>query len=176
VATRTKILLGLLAAAVGLYLYSRTQSGSAAVAYLTQYVGDLLSGPRGIRNNNPGNIRRNGIAWQGLLSQADCEAAGLTYDATFCQFDTPANGVRAIGRILTSYSSRGLVTVDSIIREWSATDQDAYVANVAAALQVDPQETIDVQSQLPALAIGIIQQEEGQQPYAVSDIQSWVYQ
>lgn len=169
--------LGIIAA---LYLFSRTQAGQDALAPITNYVGDLLSGPRGIRNNNPGNLVRNAVKWQGLLTQAQVEALGWTWDAKFCQFDTPANGVRAIGHVLLSYQSRGLSTVDECIREYSATDQDAYVANVTAALGLDASNggqfvQIDVGSNLPALATAIIQQEEGQQPYALSDIATWVY-
>jgi hypothetical protein len=171
---QTQLLLVALGAAIGLYLFSRTTAGAAAVASVTQYVGDLLT-PRGIRNNNPGNVVRNSIAWQGALSQADVEALGLKWDATFVQFDQPGNGVRAIGHILTTYSNRGLTTVDDMIRAWSQTDQDVYVANVATLLGVQPTDVIDVQSELPQLALGIIQQENGQQPYAVSDVAAWVY-
>lgn len=164
-----------LGAAVALWLYSRTDQGQAVVSSIAKKAGDLLGAPRGIRNNNPGNIRRNNVNWQGALSRAAVDQAGLEWDDTFVQFDTPANGVRAIGHILMSYQARNLVSVDSIIRTWSATDQDAYVANVSDALQVQPDDVIDVQASLPQLATAIIQQENGQQPYADSDIQEWVY-
>src|SRR4051812_3970584 len=52
VRTQTYIFLGALAAAVGLWLFSRTSPGQSAVAGLADYVGDLVNGPRGIRNNN----------------------------------------------------------------------------------------------------------------------------
>lgn len=156
-------------------MFSRTGAGQSAVATVTDYVGNLLSGPRGIRNNNPGNIVRNGIAWQGALSQAQVEAAGQTWDTKFVQFDQPSSGVRAIGHILTSYGARNLSTVDAIFRTWSQTDQDAYVQNGAAALGVGPFDSIDVQSALPALALVIIQQENGQQPYDESAVAEWVY-
>lgn len=158
-----------------LYLFSRTDTGAGALASVTDYVGNLLSGPRGIRNNNPGNIRRNSIAWQGALSQAQVEAAGNTWDPNFVQFDLPDNGVRAIGHILTSYSQRGLTSVSALILTWSETDQAAYIANVAAALGVDPGDTIDVVGNLPALATAIISQENGEQPYDPGAIQEWVY-
>jgi len=174
VAKQTQLLLVALGAAIGLYLFSRTTAGAAAVASVTQYVGDLLT-PHGIRNNNPGNIKRNSIQWQGAMDQAGVAAAGLTWDPVFVQFDQPANGVRAIGHILTTYSNRGLTTVDDIIRTWSSTDQDAYVANVAALLGVQSSDVVDVQSELPQFALGIIQQENGQQPYAVGDVAAWVY-
>ncbi len=171
---RSTLLLVLLGAAIGFYLFSRTDTGAAAVSAVTDYVGNLLT-PKGIRNNNPGNIERNGIAWQGLLSRADVEAAGLTWDPIFCQFATPADGVRAIGHVLKAKASRGLVNVHDIIADYSTTDQVPYIENVSAALGVGEYDTIDVQSNLPALATAIIQQENGQQPYAANDIQEWVY-
>lgn len=182
-------LLGGLAAAGALWFYSRTQSGSDAIGSAIDTVGNLLSdsGKEGIRDNNPGNIVRNNIPWQGLLSQAQVEALGVTWNPKFCQFDTPANGIRAIGHVLLSYQSRGISTCDEIIRGpggagggWSATDQDAYVANLTTAVGLDPTNggqfvQIDIGSNLPALATAIITQENGQQPYALSDIQTWVY-
>lgn len=171
---------GALAAAVGLYLYSRTQSGQAAVAYVSDAVGNLLT-PRGIRNNNPGNIERSNIQWQGSISADQVQQLlQVPYDVTFEQFASPNYGVRAIGHILLSKQSRGLTSVDAIIRDYSKTDQDAYVRNVTTALGLDPNsggqyQDIDVGAVLPTLAIAIIQQENGQQPYQPSDIANWVY-
>lgn len=172
--TQSFWLWGALAAAVGLYLYSRTQSGQAAVAYVADAVGNLLT-PRGIRNNNPGNIERNSIAWQGALTADQVAAAGAAWDPVYVQFDTPANGVRAIGHVLRAKQARGLATVDAVVRDYSSTDQAAYVANVAGYLGVDPEQEIDVAAVLPAFATAIIQQENGQQPYQLSDIANWVY-
>lgn len=196
---RAIALLGALAvAAVVAYLYfaNRAQpvaadptSSSSSGGSVSDAVASVLQDfavsvgfgtPRGIRNNNPGNIVRTTVAWEGQLDQASVEAAppgglGITWDPTFVQFDTPANGVRAIGHVLLSKAARGLSSVDQIIRDYSATDQDGYVANVAAALGVDPHTTLDVPAVLPQLAAAIIQQENGQQPYASSDIQQWVY-
>ena len=47
----------------------------------------------GLRNNNPGNIRYNGIQWQGLLGK----------NKGFCVFDTCLNGTRAIAKIWKVY-------------------------------------------------------------------------
>ena len=173
-ANRTAILYIGLGAALGLYAFSRTSAGQSAIASVSQFVGDMLT-PRGIRNNNPGNIQRNSIAWQGALPRATLEAAGRSWDATFVQFDTPANGVRALGHVLLSKAARGLTTVDSIIRDYSTTDQDVYVENVAAALGVDPGDAIDVSANLPTMAAAIVQQENGEQPYDPNDLQEWVY-
>jgi hypothetical protein len=185
----SKIWVGLLVGAVALYLLARyTDTGQAAVAGIADTVGSVLSntGKHGIRNNNPGNIVRNSIAWQGLLNQQQVEAMGLTYDPKFCQFDTPANGIRAIGHVLLSYQARGIATCTEIIYGagneggYSATDQAAYAAHLTEAVGLDPnnggQDTvIDIGSNLPALATAIITQENGEQPYALSDIANWVY-
>jgi hypothetical protein len=175
VRTQTYILLGALAAAVGLYVFSRTSSGQSAVGAVTDYVGNLLT-PRGIRNNNPGNIERTSIQWQGSIPADQVQAVlGIPYDPTFEQMATPADGVRMIGHVLTSKARRGLTTVDSIIRDYSTTDQDAYVAFVSGQLGVNADQDINVDAVLPAFAAAIIQQENGEQPYPLADIANWVY-
>ena len=50
--------------------------------------------PRGLRNNNPGNIRRNSDAFQGEKTSSDRE---------FKQFKLMAYGYRAIFKILSNY-------------------------------------------------------------------------
>ena len=114
-----------------------------------------MSTIRGIRNNNPGNIKYNAAnQWQGQTGQ---DSGG------FATFDTEADGVRAIAVILKNYSSHyGLNTVDGLIRRWSATDQDAYVANVSAALGVSPYDSIDITdpATLTTMVDAIISQED----------------
>lgn len=68
---------------------------------------------RGVRNNNPGNIRHAaGTRWQGSSpSQPDRE---------FVSFISPEMGVRALVRVLLTYEKRhGLRTVRGIIRRWA---------------------------------------------------------
>jgi hypothetical protein len=172
---QTKILLGVLALVAGLWVFSRTSKGQSLVDSITQYVGDALS-PRGIRNNNPGNVERSNIQWDGSLPADQVQKVlGVPYDPKFEQMATPAYGVRMIGHVLKSYVARGLTNVDAIIRDYSETDQEDYIANVAQALNVDPEQDFDVVAVLPAFATAIIQQENGQQPYELSDIANWVY-
>lgn len=52
--------------------------------------------PRGIRNNNPGNIRW-GENWQGLKKD------GKERDSSFCVFESPEYGIRALAKILINY-------------------------------------------------------------------------
>lgn len=66
---------------------------------------------RGLRNNNPGNIRYNSYNnWVGQVGQ---DGDG------FVIFDKPVNGIRAMARTLQSYRNRGIVTVDQIISTWA---------------------------------------------------------
>lgn len=66
---------------------------------------------RGIRNNNPANIRR-GCNWKGL--------AKTQTDREFCQFDTMTWGVRALLVTLRTYVVKHhLHTVREIITRWA---------------------------------------------------------
>ena len=138
-----------------LYLASRTQTGQNVIQ---QGITDLTT-PRGIRNNNPGNIKYDGTQWQRLDNPPT--------DGTFCRFTNPIYGIRAIAVILGNYVSNDGIpsTVNSIIQRWSATDQDAYVENVAQAIGVDPNATINLDDYMDGIVAAIVTQENGQQPY-----------
>lgn len=162
------ILAGGLGGAVLLFLASRTQQGAAMV--------DRLATPRGIRNNNPGNI--DWIAtpakrWNGMVRK-ETKAEG----GRFAVFDTPANGVRAIGQELLLDARRGVRTIEGLINAWAPDNENdtaAYIAAVGYKLKVEPDQAIDVLSWLPRLVEAIIEHENGQQPYSSSDITRWVY-
>ena len=55
--------------------------------------------PRGIRNNNPGNIERGKDRWLGM-------SADQSGDPRFLVFDKPEAGLRAIMRLLINYQER----------------------------------------------------------------------
>lgn len=115
----------------------------------------ITSTIRGIRNNNPTNMKDSGIQWQGMT--------GVDPDG-FLIFDTMANGLRAPAINLRNYGRLdGITTVDGVARRWSKTDQDAYSANLAAFLGVDPHDSIDLEDKgtLTELVRGIIRQEDG---------------
>lgn len=121
---------------------------------------------RGLRNNNPGNIKYSSANnWEGQTGQ---DSDG------FAIFSSAEYGVRALGHILMSYAGQGLTSVSAIISQYSATDQSSYIANVASALGIDPNASIDVEAQLPQLAAAIITQENGLQPYSSTDLDNWV--
>ena len=84
--------------------------------------------PRGIRNNNPLNIREGeggGDQWRG--------EAAAEIDAGFEEFDAPQYAYRAAVKVLRSYRKRGLITVEQIIAEWAPSREnnvEAYIASV----------------------------------------------
>jgi hypothetical protein len=149
---RVLTLLGIAAAALGLWIYSRSPSGSSALGGVVDKVASTI---RGIRNNNPTNMKDFGIQWDGMT--------GVDPDG-FLIFGTMADGLRAPAKNLRNYGRLdGVSTVDGVARRWSKTDQDAYSANLAAWLGVDPHDSIDLEdyATLAALVRGIIRQEDG---------------
>ena len=80
--------------------------------------------PRGLRNNNPLNIRHNADVFQG-------ETKGN--DTSFKTFETMPYGYRAAFVTLAIYLSRGWNTVVKIISRWAPpieNDTEKYIANV----------------------------------------------
>lgn len=130
------------------------------------------SGVRGLRNNNPGNIRKSADKWQGLRAEQT--------DAAFFQFTEPKYGVRALGKILLNYRAKyGLATaVRDIINRWAPPVENntaSYVSQVSRALNVQADATIDVSARLPELTAAIIVHENGTNPYTAAQIREWVY-
>lgn len=84
---------------------------------------------RGIRNNNPGNLR-HGEDWLGLAPVQD--------DQNFCTFTEMHFGVRALLKTLRTYvEKRGCDTVSKIITRWAPENENdtaSYVLHVAKAI------------------------------------------
>ena len=127
--------------------------------------------PRGIRNNNPGNIRKSPAEWLGETDGAD--------DA-FETFSTPELGIRALAKILLNYQRRRrLRTVEAIISRWAPpneNDTDAYAAAVSVFLGVSPDDVIDLEDvrTLRLLTTAIIRHENGGQFYTDKTIDDGV--
>jgi hypothetical protein len=128
-------------------------------------------GTRGIRNNNPGNIRHGSSQWQGMSSDQ-------TGDSAFVQFDAPEYGIRALTKLLRNYQDRyGLDTIRQIINKYappSENDTGAYVASVAGRVGVDPDARINVNNIIVPLVTAIIKHENGIQPYSAQIISTGI--
>ena len=102
--------------------------------------------PRGIRNNNPLNIRRGKSKWQGLRAQQT--------DAQFCQFESLEWGWRAAFWLLTRtyYHEYRLYTIRAIIQKWAPAIEnktEAYIRNVSRLTGIAPDEPIGIPSLKP---------------------------
>jgi len=76
--------------------------------------------PRGLRNNNPGNIRASD-PWQGMIG---------TDPAGFAVFKDISWGIRAMAKDLTSKINNGYDTLQEIIYRWAPpteNDTEAYL-------------------------------------------------
>lgn len=83
--------------------------------------------PRGLRNNNPGNIERTSERWQGMASEQT--------DPRFVQFETMAYGYRALFRVLRTYIIKHqLETIPSIIGRYAPPNENRTRAYVNALL------------------------------------------
>ncbi len=119
--------------------------------------------PRGVRNNNPGNIDRTAIAWQG----EDRGPEAMKREPRFCVFLTAQAGFRALAKTLLTYQRKhGLRTVREIINRWappSENNTSAYVAQVAREVGVGANEIIGLNRQvtLQRLVTAIARHENG---------------
>ena len=100
---------------------------------------------RGVRNNNPGNIDyKPANQWVGQLKPDP------TIEKRFCRFDTPENGIRALGKLLQTYQNKyGLKTVKTIIERWAPDVENntaAYVRAVELNTGTRPGATIDLRN------------------------------
>ena len=90
--------------------------------------------PRGIRNNNPGNIRITKDNWKGLRA--------VQSDKEFFQFISLKWGYRALIRTLQNYRKRhGCETIADFIRRWAPPTENntmTYIRFVCNKLGVSP--------------------------------------
>ena len=97
---------------------------------------------RGLRNNNPLNIRHSADRWQGARAEQT--------DKSFVQFESMAYGYRAAWKTLQSYYNRFRAqgkefTVRNIIRRWAPPNEnhtDAYINKVSELSGIGGDETL----------------------------------
>jgi hypothetical protein len=119
-----------------------------------------LSGTvRGIRNNNPGNIRRRPTAWKGKVPFA------RSPDSSFEVFTAPVYGVRAMARLLRNYIDDGYNTVEKIVGKYAPgneNDTEGYIEHVAKDIQVRKNKKLKPNKKtLKALVLAMSRRENG---------------
>jgi hypothetical protein len=166
-----------LGVAGGLWALTRTQRGADIAADTVGAVVNALT-PRGIRNNNPGNIdwiANPASRWRGMIRKETAADVPPGVTPRFGVFDTAQNGVRAIGGELRASVKKGQ-TIEQAIHEWAPpveNDTGLYVRLVASAVGASPQARLTDAHVLPA-TLEIILHEQGKQPYNVADVARWI--
>lgn len=96
---------------------------------------------RGIRNNNPFNIKKSLNSWKGKLK--------FSADETFEQFQTMDYGLRAGFQLLRGYIARGFDTTEKIINRFAPTSENnvaRYINFVCEDSPLAPYTQISVNS------------------------------
>ena len=104
---------------------------------------------RGLRNNNPGNIRRSRVRYKGEVRPSR--------DPDFKEFSTMAYGYRAVFVLLDTYRIRyGLTTIRQMLNRYAPPTEnftEGYVRFVADYSGVMPDEVIDTRSEKDMIPI-----------------------
>lgn len=90
---------------------------------------NVKNAPRGIRNNNPGNLVLTAINWQGKIP------AGQNTDGHFEQFQDIYHGIRAMATDVINDIAKGKDTIAQLIAEYAPASENnttAYIQKVAS--------------------------------------------
>lgn len=94
-----------------------------------------MMNPRGLRNNNPGNLRVSPHPWRGKVTVGK-------KDKKFEEFETVAYGYRALLITLRTYIRKyKLTTLRAIISRWAPPTEnntEMYVIKVASETGIPP--------------------------------------
>lgn len=133
-----------------------------------------MSAPRSVRNNNPGNILRTNIAWEGLQAE-DAMTSEQRAEDRYCVFKAPKWGFRALALDLDTKWHRGLHSVRQIISVYAPpneNDTDAYIAAVCRMMGVGPDDRLqlDDPAQLASFCRAIAVHEAGGWMFSDADL------
>lgn len=126
--------------------------------------------PRGLRNNNPGNIRRNSDVFQGEVNPSR--------DKEFKQFKNMAYGYRAMFKILSNYYNKyQLNTIRKMISRWAPENENntaAYVSLVSSYSGIGPDDLISFdREQMIRIVAGMSKVENGREAVMSDVIAGW---
>ena len=130
-----------------------------------------MSLSRGLRNNNPGNIRITKDKWQGLREKQE--------DKSFFQFTEMKWGYRALIRTLQNYRKRhGCKTIADFIKRWAPeneNDTDSYIKAVSdyAGIPADDPININDREQMIRIVAGMSKVENGREAEMSDVIAGW---
>lgn len=126
---------------------------------------------RGLRNNNPGNIRINSDHFQGEIKPSQ--------DSAFKQFQSMEYGYRAMLKMLRNYKkNRGLKTLREWISRWAPASEnhtEAYILYVAEFVGISADAEIDTSDRelMCRIAAGMSQIENGRKADISTIYRGW---
>nr|DAO74572.1 MAG TPA: virion protein [Caudoviricetes sp.] len=103
---------------------------------------------RGLRNLNPGNIRKSNTRYQGEVMPSR--------DTAFKQFRTMAWGYRAMFVLLDSYSRKGYRTIRQMITRYAPPVEnytENYIRRVAAWSGIDADKPLDTHDRKTMISV-----------------------
>lgn len=126
-------------------------------------IGAYMALPKGIRNNNPTNIRFNSAnAWDGQSGQ----------DGTgFATFSSATLGIRAGAKLLRNYQrNSGLSSIREVLTRWAPSSEnntESYIKHVVQLTGIGADEFLRLQNEqvLVSVVSAIIKHENGINPY-----------
>jgi hypothetical protein len=125
--------------------------------------------PRGVRLNNPTNIRHGRSAWRGMAREQP--------DPDFVAYEEPLYGLRAAAVLLANYRRRyGIGTLGAVAARWAPADDHndvlAYTATLARVSRYDADREIDLSnpSVLARVIPAIVVAENSVNPYTPEQI------
>lgn len=127
--------------------------------------------PRGLRNNNPGNIRINSDKFQGEILPST--------DGAFKQFETMAYGYRAMFVTLRTYHTKySLKTISQMINRWAPDNEnhtDIYIRVVSTRSGIPADKEVDInnEQQMTAIVAAMSYQENGVEADMADVLQGW---
>lgn len=124
--------------------------------------------PRGMRNRNPGNIRRSATKYLGEVAPSR--------DAAFKQFETMAWGYRAMFVLLDSYSRKGYRTIRQMISRYAPPVEnhtENYIRCVTEWSGIGADEPLDTQSgEMMIPVVAAMSRVENGRPAILSDVEA----
>jgi len=127
--------------------------------------------PRGLRNNNPGNLILTGINWQGKVPNSQ------NTDGTFEQYTFMQYGIRAMALDIIGDVEANGYTLAQLINEYSPPSENntqAYITQLSQATGVQPNAPLLLTTDtLPPLLYAMMKIENGAQavqqyvPYSI---------
>lgn len=146
---------------VGILIYKKNKKNLEIAAKSVEDIAKKdPSLPRGIRNNNPGNIRMSNNQWKGKIPHH------LNTDKAFEQFNTMAEGTRAMTVLIRNWIRKGTAnTIEKIVKRYAPPNENnttRYVDLISDWTGLPKDQVLDVDKEtMQKLVLAMARKENG---------------